>query len=104
MKPEYKQKLRENWKYLETNLEVDHIVELCYQKRVLEMNDRERIKGEPSRPDRALKFLGILMSKPDDRGYDVFLEALCDPSVGQSDIKQLLQDTEVPVPEGELTE
>ena len=102
MKPEYKLKLRENWKYLETNLEVDPIVEFCYQRQVLEMNDRERIKGEPSRPDRALKLLAILMSKPDDRGYEVLLEALCDTSVNQSHISQILRDTEVPVVEGEF--
>ena len=102
MKPEYKLKLRENWKYLETNLEADPIVEFCYQRQVLEMNDRERIKGEPSRPDRVLKLLGILMSKPDDRGYEALLEALCDKSVNQSHISQLLKDTEVPVAEGEF--
>ena len=102
MKPEYKLKLRENWNYLETNLEVDPIVEFCYQRQVLEMNDRERIKGERSRPDRVLKLLAILMSKPDDTGYEVLLEALCDTSVNQSHISRILQDTEVPVVEGEF--
>ena len=101
MKSEYKLKLRLNWAYLETNLDVDTVMEVCYQRQALEMTDRERIKGEPSRPDRVFKFLGILMSRPDDKGYEVFLEALRLQSVGQANIAKLLADTEVPAQEGE---
>ncbi|KAK7107827.1 sterile alpha motif domain-containing protein 9-like [Littorina saxatilis] len=96
MKAEYKQRLQLNWTFLEKNLNVDEILEHCYERGVLVMTDRERIMGEPSRPDRVLKFLHILMAQPDDRGYDVLQEVLCLPDVGQPFIRRRLSETELP--------
>lgn len=75
-------------------MEADAVVDLCMDNFVLNPTDHERIKGEKSRPDRALKLLNILMCKDDDEVYSKFLKALDDAE--QTHLRERLQATVVP--------
>ncbi|XP_076466731.1 sterile alpha motif domain-containing protein 9-like [Babylonia areolata] len=94
MRPEDQHRVRKNWTHLEENLEAEEVTQHCFQEGILNICDRERIMGEKSRPDKALKLLRILMCKDDDKVYGIFLKVL--RAVGQSTLSQRLQDTPVP--------
>nr|KAG5704844.1 hypothetical protein BaRGS_001315 [Batillaria attramentaria] len=96
MKKEYQLRLTQNLTYLEKNLEVDRVVNLCYEKLVIEDTDFERIQAEGARPDKVVKFIKILQCKPHDKCYEIFLDVLCDHSVSQPFIRQQLEQTELP--------
>ncbi|PVD27994.1 hypothetical protein C0Q70_10571 [Pomacea canaliculata] len=94
MGSDFKEILRANLPYLEEHLQVDEIVDICYSKKVLTQNDRERIVAERSRPDRAIKFVNILICKK-DKDYQEFLDALIHENVKQDSVRKHLEAASV---------
>ncbi|XP_076444629.1 sterile alpha motif domain-containing protein 9-like [Babylonia areolata] len=94
---EYKKKLQVNYTYLEENLEVDPVMDLCFERQVLIRTDMERLRAEGNRPDRVRLFLSILKAKSNVKSYEVFLETLGNARVGQEFIRKILDETVVSV-------
>ena len=92
---EYKIRLQVNYTYLIDTLEVDPVMDLCFEKSVLTFTDMERLRAERSRPDRVKLFIGILKSKSEAKSYEVFLETLTNDRVQQPFIKKRLDESTV---------
>ncbi|XP_070204023.1 sterile alpha motif domain-containing protein 9-like [Littorina saxatilis] len=90
---EYKTRLQKKYSYLIETLEIDPVIDLCYQKTVLTFIDLERLRAEHSRPDKVKLFIAILKSKSDVKCYNGFLETLEDEQVQQPFVKKKLDET-----------
>lgn len=88
-------RLQVNYTYLIERLEVDPVMDLCFEKSVLTFTDMERLRAERSRPDRVKLFIDILKSKSEVKSYAVFLEVLTDERVRQAFVKKRLDESTV---------